>query len=82
VPAAAREQHDQRYAGGYPDGSLQRELHFVPPFPGLVSCLRYRVGLRDRRRFKKSIMMPIAAIHIVACIIVPFIVCALLFCLT
>ena len=39
----------------------------------------YRVLLRDRRRFKKRIMMPPAAIHMPAWMAVSLIVCALLF---
>ena len=44
--------------------------------PGLDNA--YRVGLRDRRRFRKIIIIPPAAIHIPACMSVSLIVCSLL----
>uniref|UniRef100_Q02DB6 Uncharacterized protein n=1 Tax=Solibacter usitatus (strain Ellin6076) TaxID=234267 RepID=Q02DB6_SOLUE len=44
--------------------------------PGLDSG--YRVGFRDRRRFRKIIIIPPAAIHIPACMSVSLIVCSLL----
>jgi hypothetical protein len=75
--AAARKQHDERYAGTQPDRSLHREVHFVPPFVVLVFP-GYRVLLRDRRRFNKSIIIAPAAIQMPACMIVSLIVCALL----
>ena len=57
-----------------------REFHFVPPFVVMVyRSFYYRVLLRDRRRFRKRIMMPPAAIQMPACIIVSVIVSLLLY---
>jgi hypothetical protein len=76
--AAAREQHDERYTGAQPDRSLDCKIHLLPPFVVLVAFFGYRPLLRDRRRFKKRIMIPPAAIQMLACIIVSLIVCTLL----
>src|ERR1017187_9424382 len=78
APAAAREQHHERHAGTQPDRSLQGKIHFVFSFRGMGSpFVGYRVLRRDRRRFKKTAMMPPAAIQMAACIIASFIcVCA------
>src|ERR1035437_7807840 len=40
VPAAAREQYDERYASTQPDRSLDCKFHLVPPFVVLVSLFR------------------------------------------
>jgi hypothetical protein len=42
----------------------------------------YRVFLRDRRRFKKTIMMPPATIHMPACRIVSVVIVFALLCLS
>jgi hypothetical protein len=77
--AAARQQDHERYTGAQPDRCLDCKFHLVPPFVVLVAFSGYRPLLRDRLRFKKRIMMPPAAIHMPACIIVSVVIgCALL----
>src|ERR1039458_10392472 len=76
APAPAGEQHDQRHARTQPNSALHCEFHLF--LLSETSPPGYRVFLRERRRLRKSIMMPPAVIQIAACIIVSFILFALL----